>query len=185
MKVTKGAKAVLWAAISLALMAVAVWIVTPLRITEDIVSSYLGSCVRLFLVACCLLGVAVYSFIAYTRKHKEHRADSWFMFGIGLAVLVLSVIIILRFGGMMNENFDQTSNAAINLNIGFCSVLPFPFMVRTWVLAASSRLTKAQRAVAVLAALATVAVYLVLVFNGRLFGSVEHVVETVTDIKLI
>lgn len=185
MKVTKGGKAVLWAAISLALMAVAVWIVTPLRVTEDIVSSYLGSCVRLFLVACCLLGVAVYSFIGYTRKHKDHRGDTWFMLGVGLVVLVMSVIIILRFGGMMNENFDETSNAAINLNIGLCSVLPLPCVVRTWVLAASSRLTKKQRTVAVVAALVTVAVYLVLVFNGQLFGSVEHVVESITDPKLL
>lgn len=184
MKVTKSGKAVLWSAVSLLVMAAAVWMISPLRVTENIVSSYLGSCVRLFCVACCLLGTGVYSFIGYTRRHKEHRTDTWFLLLVGLVLLVLSVVIILRFGGIAEENFDGTANAAINLNIGLCSVLPFPFMVRTWVLAASSRLTTAQRTLAVIAALAAAAVYLVLVCNGSLFGTVEHVVETVTDSKL-
>lgn len=185
MKVTKSSKAVLWAVVSLILMAVAVWIIAPLRVSQDIVSSYLGSCVRLFCVACCLLGTGVYCFIGFTRRHKEHRTDTWFLLIVGLILLVLSVIIILRFGGMMEENFDDTSNAAINLNIGLCSVLPLPFLVRTWALAASSRLSKAQRAVAVLAAMAAAVVYIVLVFNGSLFGSVEHVVKTVAEQNLI
>ncbi len=185
MKVTKSGKSLFWAVISLLFMAVAVWIVAPLRVSQDIVSSYLGSCVRLFCVACCVLGTGVYSFIGFTRRHKAHRADTWFLLAIGLVLLVLSVIIILRFGGMMEENFDDTANAAINLNIGICSTMPLPFAVRTWVLAAASRLTKAQRTVAVSAAVAVAVVYIVLVFNGSLFGSVEHVVKSVTEQNLM
>ena len=181
MKVTKSGKVVLWAIASILLMAVAVWIVSPLRVTDNIVSSYLGSCVRMFCIACCLLGTGVYSFIGYTRRHKEHRTDTWFLLAIGVVLMTLSVIIILRFGGMTEENFDATSNAAINLNIGLCSVLPIPLLTRTWVLAAASRFTKSQRAFAVIAALAAAVVYIVLVFQGQLFGTVEHVVEALTD----
>lgn len=177
MILTKCRKAVVWAAVSLCLTAVSVWIVTPLHATEEIVSAYLRSSVLLFCVACCVFGTGVYSFIGFTRRRKEHRAETWFLLAVGAVLLLLSVIIILRFGGITEGNFDSTANAAVNLNVGVCSVLPLPFAVRTWVLAATTRFTKKQRGIALAAAVIVAVVYVALVFGGKLFFSVPYTAE--------
>lgn len=168
MKITKCGKAVTYAVLTVFLTAFAMWIVSPLHNAADHVTAYWRSDILLFLTACSVLGVGVYSFVGYTRHRSAHRADSWFFIVTGAVLLVFSVAVILRFGGITEENFDTAAGAALNLNIGAASALPLPFLVRGWVLACTARFTRRERIVSVTAAAVATVVYLSVVISGQL-----------------
>jgi len=167
-RITKCTKAVTYAVLAVCFTVFAVWTVSPLHNAADFVTAYWRSDILLFLTACSVLGVGVYSFWAYTRRRKTHRADSWFFILTGAALLAFSVAVILRFGGITEENFDMAAGAALNLNIGAVSAIPLPFLVRGWILACTARFSHKQRTVAVIAAAIATAVYLAAVISGQL-----------------
>ena len=177
MKITKSVKAVGYAVFAVCITLIAVWTVSPLHNTVDYVKAYWRSDVLLFAMACTVLGVGVYSFFGYTRRHKAHRVDSWFFMAVGALLLILSVAVILRFGGITEENFDTTANAALNLNIGVASVVPLPFLVRGWVLACTTRFTRQQRLVSVGAMMVATILYVAMVVGGRLLFQVTLLTE--------
>lgn len=172
MKITKCVKAVAYAVLAACITALAVWTVAPLHNTVDLVTAYWRSDVLLFLTACSVLGVGVYSFFGYTRRHKAHRADSWFFITVGAALLVFAVIVICRFGGITEENFDAAAAAALNLNIGAASVVPLPFLVRGWILACTARFSRRERTVSCVAMAVATAVYAAVIIGGQLMFQV-------------
>lgn len=173
MKITKCTKAVVYAVAAACLTALAVWIADPLHGTTDLVAAYQRSDILLFSLACCVLGVGVYSFIGYTRRHPEHRVDSWFFMLIGAVMLVATVVLIVRFGGITEENFDTTANAAVNLNVGLAALVPLPFAVRSWILACTAGFSKRERTVALTAAAVPTVLYAVLALCGKLLFQVS------------
>ncbi len=167
MKITKCGKAVAYAVLSVCLTALAIWIVSPLHNAAEYMAGYWRSDILLFLTACTLLGIGVYSFFAYTRR-TAHRVDSWYFMAVGAVLLVFSVVVIVRFGGITAENFDVTATAALNLNVGAAGVLPIPFLVRGWVLAGTARFSRRQRATACIAVGVGTAMYLMALIGKQL-----------------
>lgn len=173
MKITKCVKAVAYAALAACMTLLAVWTVSPLHNAADSVTAYWRSDILLFVTACSVLGIGVYSFVGYTRRHKSHRADSWFFMAVGAVLLVFAVTVICRFGGITAENFNDASIAALNLNIGTASVLPVPFLVRGWILACTAGFSKRERRVAVIAVAVATAIYLTMTISGQLMFQIE------------
>jgi len=171
-KITKCGKAVAYAVFAACMTALAVWTVAPLHNTTDYVTAYWRSDILLFLTACTIMGVGVYSFLGYTRRHKAHRADSWFFIAVGALLLVFTVVVIVRFGGITAENFNTAATAALNLNIGAASVIPLPFLARGWALACTARFTRRERTAAVVSAAAATAVYAAVIIGGQLMFQV-------------
>ncbi len=172
MKITKCVKAVGYALLAVCLTALAVWTVAPLHNSVDYVTAYWRSDILLFLTACSVLGIGVYSFVGYTRRHPIHRVDSWFFMTVGAILLVFTVVVICRFGGITEEYFNAAANAALNLNVGAASVLPLPFLVRGWILACTARFTRRERTVSCVAMAVATAVYAATVVGGQLMFTV-------------
>ena len=168
MKITKCVKAVMYAVLAMCVTLLAVWTVSPLHNAADFVTAYWRSDILLFVTACSVLGIGVYSFVGYTRRHKAHRADSWFFMVVGALLLVFAVLVICRFGGITTENFNDAATAALNLNIGAASILPIPFLVRGWILAFTAGFSKRDRRIAVVAAAVATAVYVTMMISGQL-----------------
>lgn len=172
MKITKCGKAVAYAVLSVCLTALAVWIVAPLHNAADYVTAYWRSDILLFLTACTIMGVGVYSFWGYTRRRKVHRTDSWFFIAVGALLLVFAVVVICRFGGITAENFNTAATAALNLNIGAASVIPLPFLVRGWALACTARFSRRERTAALTAMTVATVVYAAVIIGGQLMFQV-------------
>lgn len=171
MTVTDFKKTVLYAAVSLLAIGFSAWATVPMYTSDQTVAVYIRSIILLCVAACGIIGAGVWSFFGYTRRHREHRADTLLWLIVGGVLLILSVIIVCRFGGMTEDNLNDRALAAINLNIMLFGALPMPFLVRTlWAAGKSARRAPA----AVIAALPTVA-YAVCILAGVLFRTLHTV----------
>ena len=173
MRLTRFVKTLLYAAFSLPVIWWAVWTVEPLYGAEDPVEPYLRSDILLFIGACVLTGLGVYTWLAFTRRDPEHRADTLFFLIFGLLLLAAAVGIILRFGGLTRENFDPEKAAMINLNLMLAGALPLPVLVRGWILVPGCE-KGIKRAAAAVAVLVPTVVYLLQIVTGRLLHTVSY-----------
>lgn len=172
MTVNAFVKTIAYATAALLAIGFSVWTVGPMYSSDEIVTAYLRSELLLFLAGCGFLGMGAYSFFAYTKRHREHRADSWFLMICGLAILVLSIVTFCRFGGMTENNFNETSLAAVNLNVMLASALSLPFLVRAVIVAFGVQ-AKQQRLIGWAAVAVAVAVFVALAACGHLLHTVE------------
>lgn len=171
----KLAKTLIYGVLSFLLMGLAVWIVAPMYNGEEIVTAYLRSDLLLFMSACGVLGVGVYSHFAYTKQHREHRRDTWFFVIVGALLLVVTVIVVVRYGGISEQNFDEAANAAVNLNVMLAGALPLPFMIRTAVLAGGvPREKKISRVIGWSVVAVAAVFYIVLIATGRLWNTIPY-----------
>lgn len=120
----------------------------------------------LFFVSVVLMGIAVYSFLSYTRKQKRHRADSLMLLVTGVSLMAVTIALWIGFGGVQ-EPFDATGYMAVNIQITTLTVLPVPFWIRGLVLACTTHEdNKGKRLAAKLASLAVALLMAVLVAVG-------------------
>lgn len=120
----------------------------------------------LFFVAIALMGVAVYSFLSYTRKQKRHRVDSLMLLATGVLLMAVTIALWIGFGGVQ-EPFDATGYMAVNIQIATLTALPLPFWIRGLVLACTTHEeNKGKRLGAKLASLAVAVLIVVLVAVG-------------------
>lgn len=172
MTVGKCGKTVAYAVATLLVIGFSVWTVGPMYSSDEIVTAYLRSELLLLLAGCGLSGVGAYSFFAYTKRHREHRADSWFLAACGGAILLLAIVTLCRFGGMTEQNFSETSLAAVNLNIMLASALPLPFLVRAVILACGVEQTR-KRLIGWVAVAVAAALFITLAACGVLLRTVD------------
>lgn len=173
MTLTRLVKVLAYAAAAGLAICWALWTVGPLYGAEEPVAAYLRSDLLLFIAACTLTGIGVYTWLAYTRRHREHLADSRFFLIFGAAVLLFTVGIVLRFGGLTQENFDPAKAAMINLNLMAAGALPIPLLVRTWILVPGCE-KGGKQVMGAAAALVPTAVYAVLIMAGRLLHTASY-----------
>ena len=121
----------------------------------------------LLILACALIGGAVYLKRAHARKTPDLRPDVWFGLGIGAVLLVLWFVSFWMFGGLSGVT-EAAGIRARNFQIVCMSALPLPFAVRAAVLAFFSKDEHAARRVILCAvAGAVLLVYgCLLVFGG-------------------
>lgn len=172
MKISKCGCAAAYAATALMVTLFSVWACAPMYSSDDPVTAYLRSVILLFVAACTILGVGVYSLVTYARRHPEQRGESWFLLALGGVTLILAVVVIGRFGGMSDGNFGDSSYTAINLNLILFGLLPLPFWVRA-VIAALGVKTRSHRMAAWSAVAVAMVVFLAFVMSGRLLHTVR------------
>jgi hypothetical protein len=81
----------------------------------------------LFAAGCTLLGAAVYGWMAYIKRHREHKADALFWLITGLLTLAYSVSAFL--------SFRLGDAAAVDVMRVMLRLLPLPFALRGLALA--------------------------------------------------
>jgi len=92
----------------------------------------------LLVLACVLIGGAVYLSRAHARKNADLRRDVWFGLGVGLVLLFLWFVSFWMYGGVS----DVTAAAGVrarNFAIVCMSALPIPFLLRAAALAVFSK----------------------------------------------
>ena len=94
MKITRFGKAVAYLVASAALFAISAALMHDMHGTEDMAAAYLRSDIYLFVLSAAFLGTSAYSYMAYTRRHKEHRGDSLFCLLLGIVTMVLTLSLI-------------------------------------------------------------------------------------------
>lgn len=172
MKSSKSGCAIAYAAAALAMTLFSAWACAPMYSSDDPVTAYLRSVILLFVAACAVLGVGVYTLLTYARRHPERRGESWFLMAFGGVMLILAVVVIGRFGGMSDGNFGDGSYTAINLNLILFGLLPLPLWGRA-VIAALGTKERAHRIAAWSAVTIAAAVFIVLAASGRLLHTVR------------
>lgn len=172
MKLTK---TLFYGVFSLLLIWLALWTVAPMYNEGEIVTGYLRSDLLLFMSACGVLGVGVYSHFAYTKRHPEHKWDTWFFLIVGALLMVVTVIVVVRYGGISEQNYDEAANAAVNLNVMLAGTMPLPFMIRTAVLAGGvPREKKVARVIGWSVVALAAVLYIVLIATGRLWNTIPY-----------
>lgn len=169
MNISRFGKAVTYLAATAILIVVSVVLQLGMHKEDGLEPSYFQSNLAIFLVGIACTGTAVYSYRAYSRRHREHVWDSLFLLVVGLVYLLASVVMFFLFGGLENGFTEGVYNAA-NINIVLLTVLPLPFLVRGIILSLSTRETSRARRLGVgLAALAvTVGFVLCLALGGMM-----------------
>lgn len=138
MKLTRFAKAILYILLTAVLLALSSVFQTAMHTEGKLEEHYFQSNSFLFIFAAVLLGSAVYAYLSYTRRHREHLSDNLILFAVGLALMVTVVTVVLSYGGLEGP-FTESGYTAVNINIIVLSVLPLPFWIRAGVLAFSTR----------------------------------------------
>ena len=169
MKITRFGKAVAYLAATAVLFVISVLLMRDIHNMESMVDAYLRSDFYLFILSAAFLGTAVYSYMAYTRRHREHRGDSLFLLILGIITMVTTIILVLQYGGL-NENKLDSALAAVNLNLVLLSVIPAVFLVRAIVLAFTSEKGKPGLLVASI-------VLLVIMVTGIVAGGLLNMVR--------
>lgn len=174
MKLSRFAKGILYLAVT-AVMAIISALLQGYMLSEgNLETGYFRSDLILFILAAVLMGIGAYSFLSYTRRHREHRADSLYLFLTGAALMVLTIVVFLQFGGMEGE-FTESGYTAANVNIGVLSALPLPFLARAVYLAFTLREAGPGRRLGLLIACGAVALTLVvLAATGGLMRLVKY-----------
>lgn len=178
MKLTRFAKAILYLAFTALLLLISTLFHAAMHSEGGLEEGYFRSNSYLFILAAVLLGTAVYSYAAYTRRHSEHRTDSLLFFLVGLALMVTVIFAILQYGGLEGF-FEESGYTAANINIVVLTALPLPFLIRAVVLACSTGETsRARRLGAAIAAVVLVAAAVVLVAVGGLARPMRYVEDS-------
>lgn len=122
-----------------------------------------------FVISCCLIGAALYAWIGYVRRVREHRADVWLCLTVGAALMVLTLVAFFRYGGLESISHEEGARAE-NFLMVVLSVLPLPFTVRALTLALPGpRESRTLRYTAWGLAAASVLAYVLLTVCGGLF----------------
>lgn len=177
MKEKQGVCAILYAVTAVLATFFSAWVCQPMYSSDDLVTAYLRSLVLLFVTACFVLGVGVYSLVAYGRRNRDWRRESIFWLAFGGVLLVAAVCVIARFGGMTSDNFSDASYPALNLNLILFGVLPLPFLIRAAVAALSAK-TRTHRVMGWIAVGVALGVFVAVVAGGRLLRTVKAAEST-------
>lgn len=174
MRVTRWGKAIGYLLATVGLMTASGILQQPMHTEAGLVAGYFRIVGYLFVFACCLLGACLYSYRAYTRRHREHLWDNLFLLLIGLGVMMAVLALFLQYGGM-GEDITEHSYAAANACVILLSLLPIPFIIRTLVLAFTSEQPKpaARRTVQLLAVVLVLA-WIVLVVSGVYLKTIDY-----------
>mgnify|MGYP000935704329 CR=1 FL=1 len=169
MCVSRFVKAILYLAAAALLLAVSVYFQGSMRTQGGLETAYFRSCTYLYLVSFIIAGIGLYSYLSYSRKHREYAADSIFLLLFGLTLIFLSVLIIFKFGGLYSP-FNNEGFIAANVNIVALSLMPLPFFIRGFTLALSKEQgkPKLKRAALILSTLIA-ALYIVVAVSGGIF----------------
>lgn len=138
MNISRFAKAVAYEALTALLLLVSVVFQAAMHREGGLEKAYSHSCLLLFATAALLLGIGVYSLMAYTRRHRQHILESVFFLAVGLALMIAVVAEIVLYGGLEGA-FTESGYTAANLNIVLLAGLPVPFLIRSIILAFSTR----------------------------------------------
>lgn len=178
MNISRFAKCIVYEVVTALLLVIGVAFQAAMHKSGGLETSYFRSNGFLFLLAVTLIGTAVYSYLSYTRRHKQHRADSLFLLLTGLVLLLVALVIFFRFGGL-ERPFPEAGYTAANINIAVLTALPVPFLVRTFVLALSTREDKpAKRRGVQITALVLTAALVVLLATGQTLHMVRYTGES-------
>lgn len=174
MRVTRWGKAVGYLLLTAGLMTAAGILQQPMHTEAGLVAGYFRTVGFLFLLACCLLGGSLYSYRAYTHRHREHLFDNVFLLLIGLAAMISALVLFLQYGGMGEEVTRHTYTAARACVI-ILSLLPVPFISRTLTLAFTSQQEKLipRRVVQLLAVMLLLA-WIALVVSGVYLNTIDY-----------
>ena len=174
MKITRLAKGIAYLVGAVILTSISVAMQAAMHTEGSVEENYFRSDGVLFLLAATVLGIGVYSWLAYTRRHKEHQRDSLFLILTGLALMLLTIFVVVNYGGM-EGTFDQSGHTAVNLNIVLLSALPLPFLIRAVVLAVGAGEENASGRKGLLIACGMVtAALLLLMFTGGLMKMTSY-----------
>lgn len=177
MKVSRFAKTILYLVFTAVLLLISTLFHVAMHSEGGLEEGYFRSNSYLFIMAAVLLGTAVYSYAAYTRRRREHLVDSLLFFFVGFALMVTVIFSILHYGGL-EGSFDQSGYTAANINVVVLTALPLPFLIRTVVLACSTGDgNRARRLGAMIAAGLLVVAAVVLVALGGLARTLRYVEE--------
>ncbi|HJD24091.1 MAG TPA: hypothetical protein H9694_08100 [Firmicutes bacterium] len=169
MHISRFLKTVLYAALALVLTFVSTMLQLGFQSPDTLSGAYFQSDLYLFVAAAACLGTAVYSYRAYTSRHREHTSDSLFLLIVGIALMIAAVVTVVSFGGL-GEEFTQTGYTAANVNILLMTALPLPFLIRAFVLAASCGRHEPSRRIpaVVVCGVATLALILSIALGGMM-----------------
>lgn len=173
MIVSRFAKTVVYLVGTAALMLLCACFVSPMYNPATLEAGYFRSTGFLFAAACVLIGVALYSWRAYTRRHREHFADSLLCLIVGAVYMVAAIAVFLLFGGL-EGTFDESAYAAVNVNSVLLSVLPVPFLIRTIQLSLSKGESRGRRIGAAVGAVLLMGLYVFFVASGRMLRTVNY-----------
>lgn len=166
MTLSRFVKSLLYTGAAAVLTALSVYYQQMLHAPQGPEEGYFAVHRVMFFVAVILMGVAVYSFMSYTRKQKRHRIDSLILLMTGVLLMAATLALWIGFGGVQ-EPFDSAGYTAVNIQIACLTVLPLPFWVRGLVLACTTHEdSRAKRLGAKLFSLAVAIVLVVLVAAG-------------------
>lgn len=175
MKISKFAKSVAYLAAGGILLAVSLWFQFSLHGEDGLEAHYFQSDAYLFILAAAFMGVGAYSYMSYTRRMKEHRGDSLFLFVTGLVLMVLAVVAIVMYGGL-EGSFDESGYTAANVNIVILTLTPLPCLVRGALLSlGAGREHPAGRLVVLIVTSVILLAMLVLAFSGNLMQMTQYV----------
>lgn len=127
MKVTRFAKSIVYLVFTTGLFLLSVFFTTGIHNSEHLEQNYFRSTSYLFILAAVLIGGAIYSYQAYTRKYREHAWDSLLLLLTGLALMGTVLFIILYYGGL-EGTFTESGYTAANVNIVVLAMLPRRFL---------------------------------------------------------
>ena len=111
MKITRLAKGIAYLVATVLVACISVAIQAAMHTEGGLEENYFRSDGVLFLIAATVLGVGVYSWLSYTRRHREHRMDSLFLVATGGTLMLLTVFVVVYYGGM-EGSFDESGHTA-------------------------------------------------------------------------
>lgn len=174
MKFTRFAKAMLYLVLTVVLAGISVSFQLRMNNSASLVKAYFQSNLYFFVAACTLTGTGIYSYRAYTRRHREHGMDSLFLTVVGLVLLFFIVLMFFAFGGLGDE-FQAAGHTAANLNAVALLALPVAFWARGFCLALSTKdKSRFKRRLAVLLAVGVAVLIVVLVATGCLMKMTHY-----------
>ncbi len=169
MQISRFLKSILYLVLALALTVISTMLQLAFQKSDTLAGAYFQSNLYMFVMAAACIGTSVYSFRAYTRRHREHASESVFLLVVGIVLMIASIVTVVSFGGL-GEEFTEAGYTAANVNILLTTALPLPFLVRAFILAIScARHEPSRRLPALIACGIVTAVYLLsLIFGGMM-----------------
>lgn len=174
MSISRFAKAIAYEVLTALLLVISALFQTAMHTDGQMEKAYFQSNLFLFIAAATFLGVGVYSLVSYTRRHRQHILDSVFFLLVGLLLMAAVLVVILLYGGL-EGTFDASGYTAVNLNLVILTLVPAPFLIRSIVLAFSTRERLAKRLGVQLGLLVLAVAAVVLLATGKMMRLVEYI----------